>query len=291
MGIYDREYIREDADGNWLSQRTMVTLLILANVAVFLADWLGGLKLDERAGLYPSNLLQPWMWWRLVTYGFVHDTNDLRHLAFNMFGLWLFGRDVENIYGRWEFLRVYLTVIVMSGLVFAAVQLASGPPADLVAKGVQEVPIIGASGGVMGIMILYVLHFPRRIFYIWAILPVPAWALGLMYVLVDISGTLNPAVGDNTAHVAHLAGVAFGFIYYKSGWNLGRLVPSGLSRRLRPTLRVHDPSDEHAPDQRDLSKVVDEILAKITREGEASLTKKERQTLEDASRRYQRRRS
>jgi membrane associated rhomboid family serine protease len=282
MGIYDREYYREDTGGGWLSQRTMVTNLILLNVAVFLADWLGGLQLDSRAGMYPSNLLQPWMWWRLLTYGFVHDVNNLQHVAFNMFGLWLFGRDVEGIYGRWEFLRVYLTVIIMSGLVFAAVQLLRGGP---------DVPIVGASGGVMGIMILYVMHFPRRVFYIWALIPVPAWALGLIYVLVDISGTLNPAVDDNTAHVAHLAGVAFGFIYYKSGWNLGRLIPAGLSRKLRPTLRVHDPSDTPEPDYRDLNKVVDEILEKISREGEASLTKKERQTLEDASRRYQRRRS
>ncbi len=94
---------------------------------------------------------------------------------------------------------------------------------------------------------------------------------------------------DNVAHVAHLSGVAFGFIYYQTGLNLGRLVPRRLSGnpfRMSPKLRVHDPDEA----SRDLSDQVDAILAKISQQGEASLTRKERRTLEEASKRYQRRR-
>jgi hypothetical protein len=97
---------------------------------------------------------------------------------------------------------------------------------------------------------------------------------------------------NGVANVAHLGGAAFGFVYFRSHINLGRLMPRKLSDisgslfRLRPKLRIHDPADEVV----DLNRQVDEILEKISREGEASLTKKERRTLEDASRRYQRRR-
>ena len=175
-----------------------------------------------------------------------------------------------------EFLRIYLTAIVLAGLAWVVFATAVGSP-----------PLVGASGGVMALMILFVFHFPRRIFYIWGILPLPAWALGVMYVVFDLFGVANQ--GGQVAHVAHLAGAAFGFIYFQTGMNLGRMIPRRLSTsmfRLRPRLRVHDPTHE----SRDLNQKVDEILEKISREGEASLTKQERRTLEEASRRYQRRR-
>jgi hypothetical protein len=86
-----------------------------------------------------------------------------------------------------------------------------------------------------------------------------------------------------------LGGAVFGFIYYRTGLNLGRLIPRRLSMgafRWRPKLRIHDPEEAG----KDLNQQVDRILEKISRQGEASLTKSERRTLEEASRRYQRRR-
>jgi hypothetical protein len=121
------------------------------------------------------------------------------------------------------------------------------------------------------------------------ILPIPAWALGVFYVAYDMFGVGAANPTDHVAHVAHLSGVAFGFVYFKSGWNLGRLIPQRLSGsmfRFRPKLRIHDPEEA----SRDLSNQVDAILEKISQQGEASLTKKERRTLEEASRRYQRKR-
>jgi hypothetical protein len=138
----------------------------------------------------------------------------------------------------------------------------------------------------MGVIILFVMHFPRRIINIWGVIPVPAWGLATLYVVVDVLGVGS---NDNVAHVAHLAGALFGFVYYRAGFNLGRLVPRGLSARsfrFKPRLRLHEPEDEG----RDLNQKVDQILEKISRQGEASLTKGERRTLEEASRRYQRRR-
>ena len=116
-------------------------------------------------------------------------------------------------------------------------------------------------------------------------------ALGGLYVVMDVTGFMNPG-SSNVANVAHLAGMAFGLAYYQTGMNLGRLVPRRLSDlnkifRFRPKLKIHDPEQ----DARDLNAQVDEILEKISRQGEASLTKAERRTLEEASRRYQRRRN
>jgi hypothetical protein len=104
-------------------------------------------------------------------------------------------------------------------------------------------------------------------------------------VVFDLMGALSAQ--DNVAHMAHLAGVAYGFLYYRFGWNLGRLsTPAWLSRRLprRPNLKVHREAPEES-----LEGEVDRILEKIGREGEGSLSAGERATLAEASRRYQRR--
>ena len=254
----------------------MVFTLILLNAAIYVADLLFAHRISDALALQPDLFQKPWQFWQLLTYGFVHDPNDLKHILFNMFGLWLFGTDVEHVYGRAEFLRFYLCTIVVAGLVWVATATAAG-----------GAPLVGASGGIMGVMILFVMHFPRRIFYIWGLLPLPAWGMAALYVLIDVMGAMHST--DRVAHSAHLAGVAFGFIYFRTGLNLGRLVPrrlADLRMRWRPRLRIHDP-DEQA---HELSQKVDTILEKISRQGEASLTKSERRTLEEASRRYQRRR-
>jgi hypothetical protein len=139
----------------------------------------------------------------------------------------------------------------------------------------------------MGLMMLFVLHFPRRIFYIWGIIPLPAWALGVLYVASDLFGATQQ--NTDVAHVAHLAGAAFGALYFLRRWNLGRIMPRRFSTsmfRLRPRLKIHEPQAETS----NLNEQVDAILQKISETGESSLTKKERRTLEEASRRYQRRR-
>jgi membrane associated rhomboid family serine protease len=288
MGIYDREYVREDEPGGLLSGRTMVVNLILANVVVFLIDFFTEHKASNFLRLEPDFFQHPWTIWQLVTYGFAHDPShhggpdhSIMHVGMNMLGLWFFGREIEGIYGRMEFLRIYLTAIVLAGLTWVISQTATQ---DL------SPGLVGASGGVVAVVFLWIFHFPTRPIYIWFVIPVPGWVCGVLFVLLDVLGASS---NDNVAHVAHLAGALFAFIYYRSGWNLGRLLPASRGGRwslssfkMRPKLRVHDP-DEH---EADLNTQVDQILEKISREGEASLTKKERKTLEEASKRYQRRR-
>ncbi len=281
MGIYDRQYYREETrDGFW-AERSMVFNLIFINVGIFLADaiFLDG-KLSHWMALETDYFKHPWTVWELVTCGFAHEPHSVWHVGLNMIALYFFGRDVENIYGRNEFLKLYLSLIVLSGLVWLVAEQFSPSPSP---------GIYGASGAIMGIVLIYVLHYPRRMFYIYGVVPVPVWALASLYLIQDILGATNRADNkDHVAHIAHLAGAAFGYLYYRTRWQLFSWVPKRWSLsalKMRPKLRVHDPGEE----PRDLQAQVDEILAKIHREGEASLTRQERDFLEEASRRYQRR--
>jgi hypothetical protein len=198
-----------------------------------------------------------------------------------MLGLWFLGRDIEWTYGKWEFLRLYLVLLAVGSLVWAIGNRLQGVE--------QSGPLIGASGAVAGIVILYALHFPRRTLLLFFVLPVPAWLVGVLVVVSDLMGATGRQ-GTNIAYTVHLAGAAFAFLYYQLGWNFGRLLSGRFSVpkfKSRPKLRVHRPEDG---DESDLSQEVDRILEKIHRQGEASLSRKERRILEDASRQYQRRR-
>ena len=286
MGLYDREYYREEQPSRFAigGGRTMVTNLILVNVAILVADLLSSDAISQSLKLEADLFSHPWNAWQLLTAGFVHDPHNLWHIGVNMFVLWLFGRDVEGIYGRMEFLRIYLSLVVLSSLAWVVGQVTMRD-----AQGYMY----GASGAVMGILVLYVLHFPRRLLYIWGVFPVPAWVIGVLYVAQDLIGWSEPPQPGqvHVAYEAHLAGALFGFLYYWSGINLGRLLPSGWrvpGLSARPRLRVHDPRADRPASFDDR---VDSILDKVNRNGIDSLSAEERRLLEDASRRYQHRRS
>jgi membrane associated rhomboid family serine protease len=299
MGIYDREYYREEQreerpgfNVHW--PRTVIGSLVAINIAIYivgqlllpsLSDFLAihsapNPKIPPEYWQWPETLMHPWLWWQLVAYGFAHASNP-SHVAFNMLGLWFLGRDIETVYGKREFLRLYLTALFVGGLFWAVMSHA---------QGLQRTLCYGASGAVAAIVVLYACHFPRRTLLLFFVLPVPAWLCGVFLVLCDIFGALGgKESGGNVAYTVHLAGAAFALAYYKFHWNLGRLTgwSSSLPRlRPRPKLQIHDPEKEYA----DLSSEVDRILEKIHVQGEASLTRKERRTLEDASREFQRRR-
>ncbi len=283
MGLADRDYYRDEPRGTLLGgDRSMVTNLIIANVAVYLVDeiFLNG-RLMSAMALKGSIFQRPWDVWQLLTYGFAHAEADrnMLHIVFNMLALWVFGRDVEGIYGRKVFLQLYLTLLVLSGVTWLVTSVDT-----------PNASVVGASGAVFGVMLVYVMHYPQRTLLLFGIVPVRAWFMMAAYLLMEFNA-LDRNTHDYVAHTAHLGGALFGFVFYKTGWTLFTLAPSGLLKRgmtaRRPKLKLH------APEQDDelLAERVDAILAKISREGEASLSKDERRVLEDASRRYQKRRS
>jgi rhomboid family protein len=239
--------------------------------------------LNDWLGLEAGDLLKPWLWWRLLTYGFCHAT--VWHILGNMVGLFFLGAAMEQHYGQKEFLRLYLAMIVFAGVVWAAsVLLFGGNPAT---------SVVGASGAVVGIVVLFALNYPRQTVLLMGVFPMPAWVLGVMVVVGDLFGSLDPKSGQ-VAFQAHLAGAALAFLYWRGGWNFTRITDkftSGKLFRRRPRLKVHHPDDE-MPDRKEAARSaeMDRILEKVHREGEESLTRKERRTLQNESRRLREKR-
>jgi membrane associated rhomboid family serine protease len=283
MGVYDREYYRDHPDpgGSSAVQLSLVTKLVILNGAIFLADLVfGGPQhgLTRILQVTPDVLSQPWLWWKFLTYGFAHETID--HVLWNMLGLWMLGREVEDVYGRREFLRIYLAALVLGSVVWCLREFLYGP-----AKGPT---LVGASGAVTAVVLLFVFQFPKRTILLFMVLPVPAWVLGVIFIGGDLSGWIGGSREGKVAYDVHLVGAAFAACYHFLGWNLGRWTPSleWLRRpkfhlRRRPKLKLHQP-EEFSGAQDDEA---DRILAKVSREGLDRLTPGERSILEAYSRR------
>jgi membrane associated rhomboid family serine protease len=281
VGIYDRDYYRQEqrSGPSAYLPRTVVGALIAVNVAVWLIDQFtrtadGGYWLSDHLAAHVGTLTQPWLWWQFLTAGFTHAPGGIGHILGNMLVLFFLGRDVEHRYGSREFLRVYLLMLIFAN----------------VTGGSEFAGIYGASGAIAGVVVLFAFNFPDRTILLFFVLPVPAWLLGVGMVAYDMYGSIAGR-GSHVAYVAHMSGAAFAALYYLRGWQLTGLTGDLPNRfkslfRRKPRLRVHSPDDEPPPS--DLGMEVDKILAKIYREGEASLTPNERKTLEKASREYQR---
>jgi membrane associated rhomboid family serine protease len=290
MGIYDRNYYR-DQDlpplRPW-DRHTMVTKLIIVNVALYLLNFIFTWRdnaLTEMLVLRASDAFSPLQYYRILGYGFVHDPRGWTHIGFNMLALFFLGQAVETRYGRWEFLRIYLLAIVTGGIVFLLSH-------NLFRSG--QGSVVGASGGVVAISMLFVFNYPQAQLYIWGILPVRAWIIGTIIVLTNLLGFAGPR--DRVAFDVHLAGIAVATLYFFLNWNLGFLEQRGagvssLFRR-RPKLKVRsydqgaDPERESADDAE-----ADRILDKIYRDGQESLTAKEQKFIESYSRRVREKRA
>ncbi len=291
MGLYDRDYYREEQSpsGFQLNQRMMVTNIVIVTVAIYFLNMFLGRDnwLMNSLAVDSSVLAKPWLWWKFVTYGLAHDpdTRNLGHIFWNMFGLWIFGRDVEMIYGRKEFLRIYLVALVLGSLVWCfKVYFLSD--AEILRS------LWGASGAVTAIVLLFVFHYPKRTILLMLVLPVPAWVLGVIMIGGDLFQITSGKI-HNVAYDVHLVGAAFAVCYFRFGWNCSRLLPDfggarGVFSRLkpRPKLRIHDPEEYH----RQKDEEADRVLEKVNSEGMDSLTSKEKRILEDYSRRMREKR-
>jgi membrane associated rhomboid family serine protease len=125
------------------------------------------------------------------------------HILFNMFGLYMFGRILENVWGPKRFLLFYLACGVGAAAAHLIMQYAMG----------GNSPAVGASGAVMGIFIAFAYLFPNTELMIMPIpIPIKAKWVCLVYVLIDLFGGIGQLEGDNIAHFAHLGGALTGFL-------------------------------------------------------------------------------
>ncbi|KLU05835.1 rhomboid family serine protease [Rhodopirellula islandica] len=298
MGLNDRDYSRSertpwDRIENPIS---MIKILIGINVAIFVMDWISKGQLSDWFGVSGQTLTQPWLWFRALTYGFLHNTNDILHLVFNMFLLFVFGRPVEQRLGGHEFLRFYLISLVFGGIVAMlfpwVMSLASTGQID---PGFLVGNTIGASGAVVAVMILFACYFPHQEVLFMFVFPMKAWVLASLLVVGDLASALGIFGGaSSTAFEVHLAGAVFGFMYAQLRWSFEWLdfsrfaeIPNQMRQKSRRAkLKLHDPDKKIRAEAEE----ADRILAKIHDSGESSLTSSERKTLERYSRRQRQKR-
>ena len=181
--------------------------LIIANAVVFLLEMTGGGNaLIAQFALWP--LGERFAPWQLVTYAFLHG--GLTHVMFNMFGVYMFGSDLERVWGPRRYLVFYMTSVISA----AVVQLAF---AELTGS---VYPTLGASGGVFGLLLAFALYFPHRtVMLIIPPIPMPAWVFATLYGVIElVLGVTGTASG--VAHFAHLGGMLGGFLLIRH-WRSG----------------------------------------------------------------------
>lgn len=292
MGIYDRDYYRNEGSGffKYLNSGAICKWLIGINIAAIILQLLSP-AFTEAFALLPQKVLDGQVW-RLLTYAFLHSTSGVTHILFNMLFLWWFGSEVEDLLGPREFLSFYLLSALLGGLAFELSWKAGMMDPRAVC--------VGASGAVTAVLVLFAFHYPTRLVYIWFLFPIPVWFLVLFQVAQDTFGFLG---GRNSAVAVevHLAGAAFGFLYHRLHWrlsNIGSGWTSWWRQRSRPRLRVYReeevarvPDTSASESNEQLEAKLDAVLEKVARFGQDSLTEQEKKILVQASEIYKRRRS
>ena len=186
--------------------------LIFANVAVFLLETGVGMPLFEWFALWPpvsgpsGSSFEPW---QLVTYSFLHG--NLAHIFFNMFALYMFGADIERLFGSRFFAAYYFVSVLAAAVVHLVVNAWMGA---------APYPTVGASGGVYGVLLAYGLYFPhRQLMLLIPPIPMRARTFVIVYAVLElVLGVTGTAAG--IAHFAHLGGMLGGYlmIRYRRGF-------------------------------------------------------------------------
>jgi len=293
VGIYDRPYWREQPKAGGLGGPGRgvffgmprpgrgVKILLLINLAVFIFQ----IVLDAPRRGYPSGIMSTylgataggwWQLWRYVTFQFLHA--GFWHIGLNMLGLYMLGAPLEQQWGTPRFLRFYLSCGVVAGLAYVIM----GWLADVD----KDFPLIGASGGVYAVVLACAVLFPhfRLIFFLFPV-PIRFAALvifGGMILKVLSSVSQSHLSADFWSDVAHLGGAVGGAFWV---WVLPRLTGAPWRARVKVSQGAWERKVQRQAEEQ---KTIDEILRKVHDQGINSLTRKEKRTLADATKRQQR---
>ncbi|HTN70664.1 MAG TPA: rhomboid family intramembrane serine protease [Methylomirabilota bacterium] len=179
-----------------------VKLLLIVNVAVFFLQQFLPSQIIILFGLVPALIWQDFYLWQLFTYQFLHA--GLFHILFNMLALWMFGCTLERRWGSEFFLKYYFVSVVGGGILNTLLVPA------------QIVPSIGASAGIYGLLLAYGLIYPNQVVYFYFLFPIKmkhfVWIIGGIAFYSSIT-----AGQSGIAHLAHLGGMLFGYLYLRGG--------------------------------------------------------------------------
>lgn len=291
--------------GGFLSFPPVIKNLLIINGVVFFFQILldntieGRIFLNKWLALNPININGYIDWpfnfqiWQLITYQFMHG--GFSHILFNMFALWMFGSSIENVFGSKKFLIFYLLAGISAGLLHLFVSpLLGGVPALT----------IGASGSVYGVLIAYALFFPDNLIFLYFLIPVKAkYLIGFLIVIEFLA---VDSASSGVAHLAHLGGALFGFLYimfdknsyvelknvfkrsyfYKSTSKSQKKMFDNIAGTFKRNTNVDEANyyDINSKDESEVTQAeIDEILDKISQSGYQNLTEREKKILFQAS--------
>ena len=185
---------------------TVLKTLIGANVAMFLIEQIAPSTIGL-LGLRPLAVRESFWLWQLVTYMFLHGS--LLHILFNMLALWMFGAELERMWGTQFFLKFYFVCGIGAGLLTVAFSFL---PFEF-ARSIQYAPIVGASGAIYGLLLAFAMYFPDRpilMIVFWVPAKICVAILGAIALVTSMS-----EVGG-VANATHLGGLLVAFLLLKS---------------------------------------------------------------------------
>ena len=188
-----------------------IKAIIGINVVMFLATTLlaaaRSIDLIPILGLRPVAVIHQLWIWQPVTYMFLHG--GLLHILFNMLALWMFGTELERVWGTRYFVKFYLVTGIGAGVLTILVSLLGFAVTNVI----YLVPTIGASGAIYGLLLAYAIYFPDRPIYMYFLFPVPA------KIFVAIMGAsafyASLAEAGGIANATHLGGLLVGYLMLK----------------------------------------------------------------------------
>lgn len=299
---YQGNYYRPSMMGGFSLFPPVIKMLLIINGAVFvLTEFIGRTFTvgGEPVGSYLMYYFALWpigggfLPWQVITYQFMHA--GFWHLLFNMFfGLWMFGPELEHLWGPRRFLIFYLTC----GVVAAIFQLILGP----ILEPEKTSVVVGASGSIFGVLVAFAMMFPDRYIYLWFLIPVKVKYF-VMFIIA--TGVFAIGGGSQIANLAHLGGAFAGFVYMLAlrrrlpfsgafhraqGWVRDMNRPSSVRREGEVVdAKIFDISEKGSgkppTEQESLEKRMNEILDKVSQSGYQSLTEEEKKILFEASKR------
>lgn len=242
--------------------------LMLVSGAAYALQLLFDPSITSVFGLRPAAVLERGWVWQPFSYLFLHG--GLLHLLINMLVLWMFGTEIERLWGSRAFLGYYF----ICGLGAAALSFVL----------TYQATIIGASGAVLGVLVAFGVLFPDRTILLWFVIPIRAKILVAGLAGLELLYVLS-ARGGPVANAAHLGGMATGFLYLTWRGDAGGPLQRLRARWRRRHLRVHDGGPRRPAGDPRAEAEIDRILDKISERGLDSLTPEESRLLDDASRR------
>ena len=239
-----------------------IKILVSVNFGIFLLQTVARTEglFFPLFGLVPKLVWSEFMIWQPFTYLFFHG--GIWHLLINMFVLWMFGSELERLWGKEHFLKFYFVTGVGAGLVTMIFGLNS------------MTPIVGASGAVYGVLLAYGLTYPNRTVYLYGIIPIKSlWFVIGIGVIAFMSSFDNVS---QISHLTHLSGMMIGYLMLKRPVRFNNLWFTIRKRTLEYKIKREEKKvSQHQAIERE----IDRILDKINLEGFDSLTEEEHDRL------------